>query len=456
MQYTQNNCPFTDRNKELHALEQAYENRPGLVVVYGRRRVGKTRLIAEWLARLAGKKHVYYLAHLSSHDHNLELFAERAAQQLGDPVLARTRPRNLATLITLIERGGAEVIVIDEFTYWVRSSPRVLSELQEYIDLYLGESNVLLIVSGSLVGVMEKSVLGGGSPLYARASTRLRLGELPYKYVQRIVPGLSSSDRVRLYALVGGIPFYLCMARRANSVVDIVEGLLVSPGAPLLYEKDLLLREELRDPHSYNAILSALAKGYDTPSKISQVTGIEPAHIHKYLSVLEYLGFVEKRTPLFKKKGKYTIRDPVLRTWYSLVEPVLELIEIGVFEKAIAYILSRLDSFTSPVWESIARQHLLSLYAGKGFTLPGFLEHKGVEVDIVVLNTRDRQAVIGEAKWGRLSRREAERIRNEAFRKAAQLLPREYSIVDTYVAAREAENEEDYWVITPYKIEKNT
>ncbi len=446
-------CPFADRGAELSALNRAYRGRPCLVIVYGRRRIGKTRLLFEWLKRL-NEPHVYYVAHLTSHEHNLRLMASKASQQLGDPLIERLRPQTIADLLDLIERVGAKVVVIDEFTYWVRASPRVLSELQEYIDTRLPSTDLLVVLSGSLVGVMEREIAGGGSPLYARSCLRIRLGELEYNYLRHLVPGMTSDDRVRLYALVGGIPFYLCLARKMKNVREVVEELITSPGAPLRDEKDLLLREELRDPHTYNAVLSAIARGYTTPAKIAEVAGLDPSHTHKYLHVLEHLGVVERRVPLFKKKGSYRIRDPVVRTWFTLVEPVLELLELGQTSEAAKTILEKIDVYTAPVWEDIVRAYLLKTHANKGYTIAGYLEHKGVELDIAILNPEEKKAIVAEAKWAKLSRKEAERLRREAERKAYQLLPKGYIVEETYVAAMDTEKPEDYWIVTPAKIER--
>ena len=451
----QGKCPFVDRVGELNVLWRAWRERPGLVVVYGRRRVGKTRLLVEWLRRL-GARSVYYLAHLASHEYNLACMAERTASQLGDPLLARLRPRSLGDLLELIARYGDVVVVIDEFTYWVRSGARVLSELQEFVDMRLPDTRMLLVVSGSLVGVMERSVLGGGSPLYGRAMARLRLEPLEYPSLKEIVGGLAPADRVRLYALVGGIPFYLCQVRNTQDIKEVVWKLIIEPGAPIRTEKDFLLREELRDPHTYSAILSALARGYDTPARISDATGIDSSHVSKYLHVLEHLGFVRRDTPLFRKRGRYRISDPVLRTWYTLVEPVEELLEVEALEEAFRRILGKLDEYTAPVWEDIVRRHLLAELSRKGYHVSGRLEHKGEELDIAILDTKNKRAVVAEAKWSTLDLEEAERLRREAERKAARLLPKDYTVEKVYVAARSAaNNEKPEWLITPEDIENS-
>ena len=450
-------CKFTDRENELSALEEAYENRPGLLVVYGRRRIGKTRLLVEWLLKRNQGGVVYYVSHLSSHMENLRGLADRASRQLGDPLISSVTFENLGSLLSVIHRSGGEVVVLDEFTYWVRGSPRVLSELQEYVDNNLSSTNMLLLLTGSLVGVMERDVLGGGSPLYARASRVLRLRELSFGYLRELLPFLTPVDRVRVYALVGGVPFYLCQLASVRNIREAVEKLIVSPASILAEEKDLILREELRDPHSYNAILSALAGGYNRPASIAVVTGLDQSHVRKYLHTLEYLHIVERVVPLFMKKGWYRISDPVIRTWFTLVKPVLELLELEKREEALNEIIRRIDTYTSTIWEQILMKYLLMKHAAKGYIMAGPLVHKGEEIDIALVNPGEKKVIVGEAKWSKLSIHEAEKIRRTTQAKASRLLPEDYVVEDVYVGVKDVSDtaRTPQWIITPGTVESS-
>lgn len=446
-------CRFVDRNDELRSLSVASE-RGGLVIVYGRRRVGKTRLVLEWLRR-EGLRYMFYVAHLTSHEHNLRLMAEKAAEQLGDPLIREAAPKTLTALMGMVFRAGAEVVVIDEFTYWVKASPRALSEMQEFVDHFLPKLGGTVVITGSVLGVIMRDVLGGGSPLYGRATARLRLRPIRFPYLKELLPKLSPAERVITYSLVGGIPFYLCALSSASSIEEVVEELIASPAPLLVDEKDLILREEFRDPHTYAAILSAIAKGYDTPARIAQVTGIDASHTHKYLAVLEYLGIVKRSVPLFKKKGRYVIDDPVIRTWYSIIEPVAELIEMGEYSRVKEEVLRAITRHTSSIWESLVREYLLRKYLPQGFTVAGRLEHKGVELDVAVLNTKEKKAVVAEAEWSPGTRKDAKRLAEEAKRKAAALLPRGYEVIASYAALREIAGETTEDVITPEVIESS-
>ena len=446
-------CRFVNRQDELGILEKAYHRRPGLLFIYGRRRIGKSRLLAEWLSKK--KKSVYYVAHLTSHADNLRGLASRASRQLGDPIIESVTYDNLGSLLTMIHRSGGEIVVIDEYTYWARASPRVQSELQEFVDHTLPSTNMLVVISGSLVGVMERNVLGGGAPLYARATGVLRLKELSYLRLKEFLTLLTPENRVRVYALVGGIPYYLCQLHDITTIREVVERLITSPGSMLLEEKDLILREELRDPHVYNAILSALAEGYTRPAAIADVTGLDPSHVRKYLHTLEYIHIVERVTPLFKRKGWYRISDPIIRTWFTLVKPVIELLDLGKRTEALNEILKKIDVYTSKIWEQIISDHLLRLHAGKGYLRAGPLLHKGEEIDIALIDPGEKKAVVAEAKWSNLTWGEAEKLRRRTEARAQNLLPSDYTVEKVYVAVKGLVDGAGLpdWILTPTIIE---
>ncbi len=446
-------CPFLDRINELRAIDRAYEERPNFVVVYGRRRIGKTRLLREWISR-RGVRSVYYLAQLTSHERNLSLMAEAAYEQLGEEVLRGLRVGRLTDLLNLLSRLGADAIVIDEFTYWVRAYEGVLSELQEYIDLYMEKYNVLLVISGSLVGLMEEQVLGGGSPLYARAASRLKLDPLTFSYLREVLPGWDAIDRVRLYSIIGGIPFYYCLVQGAGSLREAVKRLILNVDSPLMAEKDLLLREHFRELQAYNAVLSALARGYNTPGKIADATGLEAGYANKILHTLEALGFVERIKPLHGKRGFYRVKDPILRTWYNLVEPILSLIEIGLTQEAEKRIFERLDLHAAETWEELVKMHLYKQYAPKGYRLTGPAIRGREEIDVILLDETGRRAIIAEAKWSEATSDEIERIRRRTLRKASLVLPQDIEIEKIYIAVKKVKGAPPEDTITPQQMEE--
>ncbi len=417
---------FVDREEEFKSLSTlSYGD---FAVVYGRRRIGKTRLIREWLK---GKRHIYYYSQLSTHEVNLNELAKKASIELNDPLIANVRFKNLKDLLEFISiRMGEGVIVIDELGFWIRSESKVLSELQEFVDLVLPRTNVILIVTSSLMSVFIKRVLSGGSLLYARAKVRLRLEELSFPYVKEFAPNWSSEDRVRLYAAVGGIPFYLCLVE--ENLDETLKSFL-GIGGPLRDEKDLLLAEEFKEPGSYSAILFALAKGYRRVSEIAQVTGLDKGLVSKYLSTLETLGYVKRERLLFGKRSLYKISDPVLRFWYSCIEENLELLEIE-FETGIKKVRKCLEELVPFVWEELVAKEMFKDLSKKGYTKFGRVIKGREELDAVFLNEAKKKVIVLEAKWSELSDEEYKRVYKETLRKALTILPKEYEVERVVIA----------------------
>ncbi len=228
---------FINRDAELGGiLDEAYSSRPCLVVIYGRRRVGKTRLVLEWCRLRGGVNCVYYHALPARHEVNLTELSTRVEEALGG-VRGFSRAR-YPTLDALLEALTAvvkdAVVVIDEFTYWARAEARVVGELQRFIDHNLPGTRLMIIIIGSLVGVMYRSILGGGAPLYGRARFRVRLGELDPWYLPLLHPWLSREDLVRVYALLGGVPYYHALVREGWGVDEVLRGLFLEPGPPRL------------------------------------------------------------------------------------------------------------------------------------------------------------------------------------------------------------------------------
>ena len=256
---------FVDREVELRELQALWDSEsPGLLVVHGRRRVGKTRLLLQWLQ---GKPHIYYMALMASHEVNLARLAQQIERQLGLEGFSKPTYPSLDTLLEAFKNLVGKrrlALVLDEFTYWVRSEPKVLSELQLFVDHVLPQTNILLIICGSIVGLMHREILGGGSPLYGRRIASLHVKPLKPWHLKEFLPRYSKEDRLRVYSLVGGIPYYLQLFKPQLPLRDNILSLFISKLAPLRNEVEILLHEEFRDPHVYLSILSSIVKGANT------------------------------------------------------------------------------------------------------------------------------------------------------------------------------------------------
>jgi AAA+ ATPase superfamily predicted ATPase len=184
------------------------------------------------------------------------------------------------------------------------------------------------------------------------------------------------------------------------------------------------------------------------------VAGIDPGLANKALHTLEYIGLVRKEIPLFRKKGWYVIADPLLRTWYGLIEPVQSLIEIGLKEEAKKYIMNHIDIHASQTWEELVLKHLLEKHATHGYTLFGKLLHKGEEVDIALLNPQEKKAIIAEAKWRKMTPKDIEKTRSKATLKAKNILPKSYQIKKTIIAVKQVDGTTPEDTIIPEDLDK--
>lgn len=431
---------FVDREEELGWLNEAWaRGGPEFVVIYGRRRIGKTRLVMEFLK---GKPHVYFQCLPASDDVNLSRLSEAVSRQLGLSVFRNVSFKGLDDLLTYLSevRKGRLVIVLDEFTYWARYSPKVLGELQYFVDHVLPSTEYFLIICGSLVGVMYRSVLSYGSPLYGRRTGSIRLEQLEPWYVKHFVNIQDKTDRVRVYALVGGLPYYLMYVSGSRTLREVLKKLFGSRLSPIYEEPHMLFREEFRNPEVYYSIVSAISRGFSRLSEIADYTGLPRTHLPKYLRVLTDLGFIEYVRPVMAKRGWYEVKDPILRTWFKLVEPRLYLVEAGLYDRLIEEIRGEIDTLASKAYEEIARKYVLKKYLprlGGGRVPIGKYVHKGTEIDLVILSKEARKAYAFEVKWSDLTEKDLEREYRKLQRKIEATMLRDYS-TEAFIIARRA------------------
>ncbi len=420
---------FVDREEEMNALDKAYRVRPSLVVVYGRRRVGKTRLVAEWMKE-KNLDAVYYHSVPAGHDVNLRGLAESASRSLGTGFLEKARFTSLDSLLEALAGVRRDAVVaIDEFTYWVRGEPRAAGELQRFVDHVLPGTRMMLVIVGSLLGVMLRGILGAGAPLYGRSHARIRVDPMKPWDTAGFHPWLSLEDQLRVYGLFGGVPYYHSMVAEGEDLRGIVERLVASPHTPLHDELVFMLRDELQNPAPYYSVLEALARGYTRISEISGYTGIHVQHLPRYISTLELLGLVERVVPLGSKRGWYRIRDPIARTWFRLVEPLLPLIEAGSQAEAVEKILAGLEVVMGEVFEDVAVEYVRHL-AGRGeirYDRIGRWARRGVEIDLLAVDGESRVVHAFEVKWSRITPREAGRIAARLESKLLETPYREWS-----------------------------
>jgi len=317
---------FIGREQELNDLNREYQRDGGFVVIYGRRRVGKTTLIKEFIKK---KTAFYFLATKEVEAQSMKRFAGVIARTTKNTMLQKVAFSDWLDLFQTIADYKPEekkVVVIDEFPYLVKINPAFPSILQNAWDEILKDQNVMLILCGSLISMMKKHALSYESPLYGRRTAQIRLAPLSFTTVMENQK-LSFTDTVEQYAVTGGVPKYMEFFSGDESLYDQIESTVLSKNGFLYEEPNFLLMDEVQVPINYFSIIKVIADGKHKLGAIAGALGLETSALTPYLKTLAELGFVEKRVPITEKnaeksrKGLYFISDNFLRFWFRYVYP---------------------------------------------------------------------------------------------------------------------------------------
>lgn len=411
---------FVGRERELKTLTRMWSRDTfQMMVLYGRRRIGKTALLDEFAA---GKHTLYFTARQQTSAANLRDFSRVVYNFFGLPASLPPFALWQDAFDFIIEKQRDEsasrlLFVFDEFPYAAMSEPSLPSTLQISIDHGFKDSSMMMVLCGSNEGFMESEVLGVKSPLYGRRTGQMRLAPFDAFDTALMLPFASPEDVVRYYATFGGTPYYLKQIQPDLSYEENVIDLLFDTSG-LLYEEPLmLLRQELRDPAVYNSVMDAIGAGANRQHIIADKAGL-PAHsgISKYLAVLSDLGLIERNVPFGEdlarsRKGLWHIKDPFFSFWYRFVSPHCSQVESGdggiaargeVFGPA-------LDTFVGQIFEDICRQWLIRANRDGllPFTATQFSKWWGTDprlreqtdIDVIAANPRTKDILLGECKW---------------------------------------------------------
>ncbi|MCL2148546.1 MAG: ATP-binding protein [Methanomassiliicoccaceae archaeon] len=428
---------FYDRGRahELESLEEQYEREGfSFVVIYGRRRVGKTSTISEFIRR-GDKRAIRFTATENTNSVNMEGFSKSVFSMFPRPSSQGGFPSWEGAMDYIVERAGGErlVLSIDEYPYLAKAYPPLSSELQRHIDLVLKDTNIMLILCGSSMSFMERQVLGYQSPLYGRRTAQLRVDPLDYLDSAEFFGDACAEDKLLGYAVTGGVPQHLSTIAEAGTVEKgIAASFFRKKG--LLYEEPYnLLKQELRQPATYNAIIGTVANGATRMNEIASKTGMEGGAAAVYVKNLVDLGILEKEAPMFAKdnrNGVYRIKDGMYRFWYRFVPGAVTLIDAGderVYEDLVR---PSINDFMGPAFEDICKQYLMRLNLKR--EMPFIFNRIGrwwggnpvtkreTEIDIVASSPEGGRIVMGECKW---RNREAGRDVYESMRDNAVLFP---------------------------------
>lgn len=413
---------FVGREPELETLERFYiRNRSGFLVLYGRRRIGKTSLLSEWLRQGAKPRVLFWTATTEGSAYLLREFSQalvRFDPKLGAALDEDFTFRDWTAALNYYGEIAKNsevpvVLIIDEFTHLVASHPSIVSTIQVEWDHRLSQiPNVRLLLTGSLIGMMEQDVLSIRAPLYGRALHILKLRPLHFGHLAALLPEWSPAERVAAYAICGGIPAYLDVFVQAGSFeAGLRAGL--APGSLMLTDPALLLHDQLKDPYVYESVLASLGNGFHVWTEIAKMAGIGEGSLGFYLKGLEGLDLVEKRDPIMSaptsRKSRYFVKDPFLRFYYRFIQRFRTNIERNDLTPVIKAINAELRAFIGTyIFEELCREWIFAPGVPESL---GFAAEKigaywsqnrgqGVQLDVVAANPREKKLFIGEAKWG--------------------------------------------------------
>jgi hypothetical protein len=402
---------FIGRYNELTFLEKSLvQKKSSFIPIYGRRRVGKSELILQFLKN---KKALYYVGQQTTGQIQLNDFMREASRVLDQPHISELSPDRWEVAFETVINGWPTdtkiIIALDEFQWIASSSPEILSTLQRLWDQkWQHDTRVMLIVCGSYIGFMENEVLGKKSPLFGRRTGQILLRPFSYQEAALFHPNYSHIDHVRTYGICGGIPLYLKYFDSHRSVEMNIIDTFLQEQAPLFREADFLLREELREVERYYAILESLASQSRSTTDIALYTGLEVRSLTYYLNQLIGLGYIRKNYPLTGmapsvKSVKYTVRDPLLKFWFRFIFPsVGSILRAGAKSAFNQLIKPLLPAYMGTQFEGVCRCALEKIYFDEGVASEfeiGEYWNKDVQIDIVGIRG-DNVTDICECKFG--------------------------------------------------------
>lgn len=396
---------FINRKKELAFLDEKWQE-PGAqcIVLWGKRRVGKTELVKQFMK---DKPHLYFLSESTNEHEQLKRFSLAVGQLFQEPLLETRGFAEWEESFKYIRDKKLKfVLTIDEFPYLIEANRAIPSLFQKAWDEYWSKSNVYLILLGSSITMMETEVLGYKSPLYGRRTGQWRVDPMTFESVSHFREGKSFEDRLMHYSVAGGMPAYWLQFSPKKGFLLNLHDHVLKKGQVLYEEVEFLLREELREPRYYFALLQAIAQGKRKLSEIVNATGLTSPTANKYLGVLSDLHIVERELsvteekPLKSKKGLYKISDEFCQFWFKNIFPRKGALEMDMVDIVLQDVKDSLPQHVSFVYEKVAKELLLK-HSAKFFPFSkiGRWWEKNEEIDIVGFNPTLNKILFCEVKW---------------------------------------------------------
>jgi len=423
---------FVNRKEDLSILNTLFESgKAHLVVVYGRRRVGKTRLLIEFLKEKSG---LYFYVSRGGEEIVLSEFSKAVEQEF----FRGFKFHDFRSFLEYLSKKFEErtVVVIDEFQR-LSELEGAISLVQKFWDEKFSNQKTMLVLSGSSIGTIKKVALRGDAPLYGRRTSTIELKPLKFTNLREWFSKTTSEDLVKIYAAFGGTPAYLEKIDEIKAPEENIVNLILNKNGALHDEPEYLLLEELRVPNHYMDILTAISLGKCYLSEISDFTKIKRENLTTYLNSLENLDLISREYPVLveKKKSRYVITDPFFKFWFRFVNPNKTTLELGLEEKVWSNMKEDFNTYLGNVFEEISKEYIVSgIKSGKmeiDADVVGRWQYEEKEIDIVTYSSRERRGILFEVKWKELSYNDARSIISNLIERGNQIRieRKEYGII---------------------------
>lgn len=401
---------FIGRENELNILNKLYHSdKFEFAVIYGRRRVGKTALISEFTK---DKDTIFFTGVETNAKQNLDNFS-RCIMEYNTGIAAASSFASFQSALEYIfelAKTKRIVLVIDEYPYVARSSKSFASTLQLLIDKNKDSSKLFLILCGSSMSYMEDHVLAYKAPLYGRRTAQFKIKPFDFFEACRYFTKLSSFDKALAYGIVGGTPQYLMQLDHNLSIEENIKNTHLNPTSSIFEEPNNLLKQEVREPAIYNAVITSIATGSSKMNEISNKIDEDTSVCATYIKNLITLGIVKKESPYGEESSRktiYSIEDNMFRFWYRFVPENTSIISRGAADLAYKRISPELSSYMGGVFEDICKQYLWKLLLEDKCAVNfsdigrwwGANPNTKAQEEIDLMGADKDAALFGECKW---------------------------------------------------------
>jgi AAA+ ATPase superfamily predicted ATPase len=378
-------------------------------VLYGRRRVGKSELIKQFIKN---KKAIYLLSTQEVEKELIESFSAEIAGYFKDSTLKVNPFSQFRQVAEYLKDKEKLILVIDEFPYLIDANKAIPSIIQKYWDTHFMPAGFHIILCGSSIGAMETEVLGRKSPLYGRRTGQWKVDPLPFKEFAKFFPNTAFGKLVEFYSITGGIPLYVLEFDGNKTVYENARTAVASRGSLLYQETDIILKEELREPKTYLSILKEISAGRNSLNDLSNALGVERTTLTRYLNTLEELDLIELIKPITSnQKGRntiYSLKDNYFKFWFGFIYPFIKELDSFIFDGFELNFKQNFNSYVGKQFEIVCMESvklanpIKSINAGKWWGAYRDMEskeRKTAEIDIISINEQTKEILFVECKW---------------------------------------------------------